>query len=375
MLNREFLAKEFAALGSSIFDSSTPKISLTIDEWRKITGSSLFTTKIQAAQKSASLATCLEPLSDFFKITPQQTNYTILGVDGSQVYPDRHLSSTNLFLINTGYCMLEYKEQSKATLDSTPYVFQSTTLLDAKIPFSTDIVDLKREEMEFELAFKKSLEIKNKKNPNNFACLYDGSLVFWHLETKTTAIKDIFLSKYLQQLNNFCEEKILIASLVSLPQNHEITNLFRTGLQGQQIYENLYSALDLFIDTSLLQIALPEFHRTALLSSPSKIADLYPEPLKPYFCYINAGKEIVRLEVPSWIAHTPESFNKVCQIVLDQCLKGYGYPVALAEAHEQAVIKGPDREFFYHLIYRSGIQNKHKFYLSQKSLKKRGMGV
>jgi hypothetical protein len=374
MLNREFLAKEFASIADSIFSLSTPQISLTLEEWKTMTNSSAFKAGVQAAQKTTPLALCLEDFSEFYNIAPMQTNYTILGVDGSQVYPDRHLSSTNCFLINTGYCLLEYRSQSKATLFSTPKVFQPQASRNSEIPFSADIVDLKREDMEFELAFKKSLEIRNQKNPQNFACLYDGSLVFWHLETKPSVVKDLFLAKYLQQLKNFGEEKILIASLVSLPQNHEITNLFKAGLQKQPIYEKLYNELDLFIDAGLLQTALPNFHRTALLSCPSKIVDLYPDQIKPYFCYINAGKEIVRIEVPSWIAHDSEKFNKVCQIVLDQCLKGYGYPVALAEAHEQAVIKGPDRDFFYHLIHRIGVQNKHKLLLSQKSMKKRGMG-
>jgi len=37
-------------------------------------------------------------------------------------------------------------------------------------------------------------------------------------------------------------------------------------------------------------------------------------------------------------------------LVLDQCRRGQGYPVALSEAHEQAVVTGADSENFRRLL-------------------------
>jgi hypothetical protein len=62
-------------------------------------------------------------------------------------------------------------------------------------------------------------------------------------------------------------------------------------------------------------------------------------------------------------------------VILDQSIKGRGYPVCLAEAHEQAVVKGPDRDFFYHVLQKVGIEQKQHYVVSQKSLKKRGIGI
>jgi NurA-like 5'-3' nuclease len=42
---------------------------------------------------------------------------------------------------------------------------------------------------------------------------------------------------------------------------------------------------------------------------------------------------------------------------MDQCHKGYGYPVALSEAHEQAVVTNNDRENLYQLIDELMIKN------------------
>jgi NurA-like 5'-3' nuclease len=39
--------------------------------------------------------------------------------------------------------------------------------------------------------------------------------------------------------------------------------------------------------------------------------------------------------------------------ILSECDKGDGYPMILSEAHERAVIRGPERELFYRLLERS----------------------
>jgi hypothetical protein len=128
-------------------------------------------------------------------------------------------------------------------------------------------------------------------------------------------------------------------------------------------------------DTNVLRHVLKPFHRTTLFFNQSKITEYYPQYLKPCFFYLDVGKEIVRIELPAWIAREPTWVNLICMVSIDQAQKGFGYPVALAEAHEQAVVKGPDREFFYHLIRKIGIERQLPVFTSQKSIKKRGMGI
>jgi hypothetical protein len=40
-------------------------------------------------------------------------------------------------------------------------------------------------------------------------------------------------------------------------------------------------------------------------------------------------------------------------VVVDQCRRGHGYPVALARAHEQAVVGGAERQRFKELVARA----------------------
>jgi len=49
--------------------------------------------------------------------------------------------------------------------------------------------------------------------------------------------------------------------------------------------------------------------------------------------------------LPEWAALDEELLNLTHSLVLDQCRKGQGYPVALSESHEQAVVTGVDRKF------------------------------
>ena len=77
----------------------------------------------------------------------------------------------------------------------------------------------------------------------------------------------------------------------------------------------------------------------------------YDSPID--FVYINVGAEIARLEFPAWT--TPDALEQLCGAVIDQCAKGMGYPVALSEAHEQAVVKAADRRAFVELARRQGV--------------------
>ncbi|MEN9238941.1 MAG: DNA double-strand break repair nuclease NurA, partial [Thermostichus sp. DG_1_6_bins_120] len=95
-------------------------------------------------------------------------------------------------------------------------------------------------------------------------------------------------------------------------------------------------------------------------------------------CYLNVGGgslgevEIARLEFPAWVAQDKELLQRALAGVLSQVQKGFGYPVALAEAHHLAVVRGGDRQRFFALIeqelLRTGL---HQVAVSPKEARKR----
>jgi hypothetical protein len=69
-----------------------------------------------------------------------------------------------------------------------------------------------------------------------------------------------------------------------------------------------------------------------------------------HFFYLRVGRELARVEVPRWVAEEPDLLNRVHSLVYDQCVRGQGYPVALARAHEQAVVRTADRRTFQRVV-------------------------
>ena len=67
----------------------------------------------------------------------------------------------------------------------------------------------------------------------------------------------------------------------------------------------------------------------------------------------NVGGEIARVETPKWLADEPGAIDLLHATLLDQCRKGRGYPVALQEAHERAVVTASDRRYFWALVQAS----------------------
>ena len=90
-----------------------------------------------------------------------------------------------------------------------------------------------------------------------------------------------------------------------------------------------------------------------------------------YLHYLRIKDEVARIEVPQWVAVDEDLLTLVHTLVLDQCHRGQGYPVALSEAHEKAVVTGADRENFWHLVESSLVKEHVPSFSSAKSQSKR----
>lgn len=236
---------------------------------------------------------------------------------------------------------------------------------------SADIINCKRLELELQFGFEKTYSLQNLE-----LVLFDGSLIFWHLDQKEQITKDTFLPRYLALLYQFAQAKQCMASYISLPKSKELVNILRLAACNFEVSQFDYvKDLDHIVDAQVVGFFLQPSERTTVFQNNARISQLYPDQVRPHFFYLHTGDEIGRVEIPAWIAHDEHLVTVIAQIILDQCIKGRGYPVALAEAHEQAVVKGPDRDFFYHLLTKVGLEHKRSPLMSQKVIKKRGIGV
>jgi hypothetical protein len=89
------------------------------------------------------------------------------------------------------------------------------------------------------------------------------------------------------------------------------------------------------------------------------------------FFYLRAGDEIARIELPIWMVEDPLKLDLLHALLVHQAQEGGEYPIALQEAHEQAVISGNDRVYFNALVERQFELNGIPWVTSAKALSKR----
>ncbi|MFA5998815.1 MAG: DNA double-strand break repair nuclease NurA [Candidatus Babeliales bacterium] len=294
--------------------------------------------------------------------------YAVLAVDGSQIYYDKHQGPA-CYLINVGSVLLCYgTEKSSVEMSSQPLVVVSSDLESGSQ--SAEVVNGQREEFELKAAVEKSTKyVSGHAVP--FVCLFDGTLIFSNVDISRSDEKQSFLQSYFAQLHELSEKKIVHAGYISFPRAKELVNVLKIVLSGYD-EKNMHglNVLDGLTDMDVASYFLKSGQRSIIFQSKAAIAYAYPKHLKPYFCYMHVGFEIVRLEFPQWIACDENLVDFICSIALDQAQKGKGYPVCLFEAHEQAVIKAMDREFFYIMIQKMTQKHEGSYRSSYKSMKK-----
>ena len=305
-------------------------------------------------------------------VNPGLLDYTVVACDGSQIYPDRH-AGTNCYLINIGQSILRYsstlEHSSSASFANQPYFF---TDLNGATP-AAELVDSHRHSLEMQVGLQ--VTIAEQALAKRLIYLIDGSLIAWHLEGKSPQLQAEFLPKYLQQLTQFEQLGVPSVGYISLPNSRELINLlgayqanFVTGSINQ-------TALELLTDADLLWELLQPGEYLGWFVSGVVAAQVYPEALRPYFVYLHTGQEIARVEFPAWVIAQPALFELCLQVVFDQVVKGQGYPVALAEAHMQAVVKTHDKQFFYSLLQQVSERHGQTLTSSRKSAQKRVMNI
>lgn len=373
MLNRARLVQELAQVSQHLFQDNSSHVYEAYAIWQKISKDPTLQYKVREAKSPWLVPTWQGNLSDVTDIEPSSA-YAVMAIDGSQIYPDRH-QQAGCYLINIGAVQLCYGIDGKSIFfDSVPYVFSFTD--DKETEFNTEYVNCKREELELAKAYDYGLQMKQALPEHHSAILLDGSLIFWHLEGKEEELKQQFVTRYCDTLEQFYKHNILVASYISFARSKELINLVRLALcEFDPSKKDISKSVERIVDPQLAYCFLKPHQRTTIFYNHASIVNLYPAHLRPCFFYLHVGHEIARIELPAWIAQDEATVNLLASMILDQAIKGRGYPVCLAEAHEQAVVKGPDREFFYHLLQRVGVEQKQQYITSQKSLKKRGIGI
>jgi len=369
MLDRQKLVLEVNKIQDQLLEQSLNYKNQALNSWNKVQWDVDVVYQLRSKKWSLLIPDWKSLLGDSVQISLKGYPYCVLAVDGSQVYYDKHQGPA-CYLLNIGSVLLQYRNTvSTVTFHSDPEVIVSSEL--HAMDYRAEIVNLRREEMELHFAVDRSLQQISENKNESFLCMLDGSLIFFQIDMQGNDDKMAFFSKYMHYFEQWFQQRILHVGYVSFPRTKELVNVLRL-FAAEYDEKNLDQTIcwQQLNDMDIVQFFLKPGFRSIVFQSKAPITYLYPIHLKPYFCYLNVGQEVVRLEFPQWIASDETLVNNICSIVLDQADKGKGYPVCLFEAHEQAVVKSVDRDFFYATLRKMYEKNNARYEYSEKSLRK-----
>ncbi len=373
MLNRVQLLQALSGITNNLQQDYAQAYEIARDAWSSICSDELFLHMVRSRDTCWSIPSWRGQLDQCVPVTPLKNFYKIISVDGSQVYPDRH-QGTSCHLINIGSVVIHYGAQNPVMLSCKPFVYTGLDSAEYEDANVHEVINCKRQELELQVGLELSQRFAD--GQQDTVLLFDGSLVFWNLEAKNTVLSTLFFERYIGILFQLYVQRTLYAGYISVPRSRELCNIIRLSLcDFNTDAKELYTVIDPVVDATIASFFLEPHMRTNVFGNSAAISAEYPEAVRPHFFYLHVGAEIGRVEIPAWIAQDTMLVDLVASIVLDQCIKGSGYPVVLAEAHEQAVVKGPDREFFYYALQKEIVKHAPGFNHSPKEQRKRRMGV
>ncbi|MBD2564852.1 MULTISPECIES: DNA double-strand break repair nuclease NurA [Nostoc] len=327
-------------------------------------------------------ATPIEPLETCIDIPVPPKIHTVIATDGSQIAPNHH-EIAYCYLLNIGRVVLHYGQNRHPLLDSLPEVFYRPEDL-----YMSRQWGIRTEEwMSFRRTASETTVLAElacaAKGEAPALAMVDGSLVYWFLEQLPVDARDRILPPILEAWQQMREAQIPLMGYLSASRSIETMNFLRLlacphpvpdckTYCPNQLEKVACKIFEQLRDTSVWATRLKPGQRSTLWRSNSPILELYGDQTI-YFCYVHVGTEIARIEVPAWVAENATMLDQALGLMLAQVQKGYGYPVAIAEAHNQAVVKGGDRARFFALLeqqmIKAGLKNVGTSY---KEARKRG---
>lgn len=275
---------------------------------------------------------------------------TVVAVDGSSIAPDR-FAAVRCYALNVGHASLPYGVTREADLGATAEVGLDRELLDDAADIRAAprglAVRLLRDVCELE----RGAELASAAITAGAAVLLiDGTLLPWDLHTRQAS--EAALAPYRDRTFEALERLRAGGPALSVGAYISASAAREVAISLETLGAAPASPAPLLDDGDVLRRLLADGERSALFASrssrPGRVEELLPGHEVAFF-YLRVGDDVARVEVPLW-ASAPEQIGRLHAALVDQCARCDGYPRALQEAHEQAVISMGDRMQFERLL-------------------------
>jgi hypothetical protein len=343
---------------------------------------------IENSKTSWLLAEWREPPNCIYSAPPAPELYTAIATDGSQIVADRH-DIALCYVLNIGRVVLRYGTKERTKMTSSPQLYlpeedvlESPHAEEERISgrrLATQRLMAEIEALAEEIEALPTL-------PPPIIAFVDGTILLWVLETEMEEFRREILDRFEACLEAGRRRRVPMVGYISAPQSRDVVNSLRVFAcdkpradcdlfcprRGKPDFEKpVCAGTERITDADLFARHLKVGERSAVFGSRSKILREIAPPHRTTFCYLHTGAEIARLEMPQWVAEDSELLSQVHSLAWDQAQKGAGYPVALTEAHEQAVVRGAERDLFFDLLQRRMVGEHLPTQTTRKALSKR----
>ncbi len=333
-------------------------------------------TKIDQSKTTWLVAGLIDGLDGVCSPPPLPADFTVIATDGSHIEVDRH-QAVRCFLLNISHVVLSYGVQPDAVLESIPQLYADDRDMVLSPPggqgrgqpVEGNLLGAKRSVAECRHLADLAVALP----PGSRAmAMLDGTLMLWGLEPYPDFVTRMMLDEgLLRQLDRIWQagkdKALAFGSYISAPRSTDVVNTLRVAVCPHEAAncdrycesgKRACDSLSGIADSQLFVNLLAPGERSDLFSSRSKIVREHYGDHEIHFFYLRVDDEIARVEVPRWVARDANLVGMAHSLVLDQCNRGHGYPVALSEAHEQAVVTMSDRQNFWRLV-EAGLVEEH----------------
>lgn len=303
-----------------------------------------------------------EPIDTIVPEPGAPERLTVIGVDGSQMEPDRH-GVAFYHLINVGSLVYRHGSGQAPEAHSQPTLgYAEDDIYEDRLPVTGNLLDVRRDLAEItQVAELSEAEARNSSaspEPIPVVGLVDGTLLLWVLEDQSATRQRAKVLAYVEQLDRIRLSGAALSAFTSRPRHADVTRLLHLiSVGGDAVRADREPNLLEHVPDRAVFEMLPAGARSALFVSPSTTNHQYYEPAGHtiHFCYINVAEDgrdpvVARVEMPSWVALHPEGLGLVHGAVVAQARITGDYPYALARADELAFISGQERELFTEMV-------------------------
>ncbi len=306
----------------------------------------------------------LEPFAQVSKSARLDIPLTVVAADGSQIMPSHH-EVYNCYLLNIGTTLITYGVKLPPLLDSVPRLYHRAEdlypLVDRRrLHIDEQFVALERNLEELSTLRLLTLQALERKLP--VVAFVDGSLIPFSLDKMPDSYRHTYLERLSAILESFRLLEVPLLGYISQSRAYDVINVLRISkcpfpqsrckdyCAHLNEEDTACSVVWPSTDRQLMSTFLEPLSRSNIFASGSSVLSRLPGCHHIAFTYVNVGQEIARLEFPRWLSQDSKKLDLSVAVVISQAEKGQGYPVCLAEAHNQAVIRACDRARFFELL-------------------------